>query len=417
VRRVLHVTNIPTPYRVPQLNEMHRQFAEQGYELRVAFGGLGYSRRKWEVDLGGCAFDYYVLKHAVKVGRGSGRVVFLYGGLYRVLAAFRPDVVTVTGFSAATAKLWLLSLVTGLRYVIFSGSVAARHEGGWRGVPRRVLAARAAGGVAYGTKAREYLASLGIPAESVAIAINTVDVQFFKEAVERVAVERVAVERVAAERQGDGHEAGPKRLLVISYLSRDKRLTQLLRVIAALAARRDDFVLDVVGDGEDRANLEAFVRQHGLGERVRFHGFRQREELPAFLARSHCFLFQTGLDIWGLVLNEAMAAGLPCVVSPNAGGACDLVVEGRTGFVVDYEDVSAAAARIEYLLDHPEAARRMGAEGQRFVLTHASLERSARGFVEAVLAAERVPAPPVEAAAYAPTGASGGPGRTGEAAP
>jgi len=76
-----------------------------------------------------------------------------------------------------------------------------------------------------------------------------------------------------------------------------------------------------------------------------------------------------------------------------------------------------ARERIEYLLDHPEAARRMGAEGQRFVLTHASLERSARGFVEAVLAAERVPAPPVEAAAYAPTGASGGPGRTGEAAP
>ena len=69
--RVLHITNIPTPYRIPQLNEIGRQLRREGWELKVVFGRAGYGRRHWRVDLGRCDFDYEVLSGAVRSGNPS----------------------------------------------------------------------------------------------------------------------------------------------------------------------------------------------------------------------------------------------------------------------------------------------------------------------------------------------------------
>ena len=368
---VLLVTNAPTPYRLPLFEALSDQLRARGRHLTVVFSAWGYGRRKWAIDPAEMRFDYAVLgSQGRRVGRTSEQTMFLFRGLAREVRARRPAVLVVPGFTVATMQAWRWSLTRGLPYLIWSGSIGGRHDAGARAWLRARLARRAAGAVAYGTLAKGYFERLGVPPERVHVAINTVDTAFFADAVDAL-------------RQAPAPD-GLRHLTYIGYLSARKGVRRVLDVVGALARERGDFVLDVVGDGDERVALEAYARDAGLGAHVRFHGYQQREALPAFLARSAGLLFQTDYDVWGLVLNEAMAAGVPCLASVHAGAAHDLVEDGVTGFRVDFADLGAATERVRWLLDHPAEAAAMGRRARRFIAEHASLAHSAAGFVAAI---------------------------------
>jgi glycosyltransferase involved in cell wall biosynthesis len=374
---VLIVTNIPTPYRIPLFNEVSRQLEARGGRLVVAFGATGYRGRKWRIDLADCRFEFRVLgSRALFVG-GAESASFTYAGLGRVLRDLAPSAVIVTGYSLATVQLWWRRAFERRPYLIWSGSIATGGETGqpWRAWQRRLLVRRAAAFVAYGTLARDYLVSLGAPPDRIRIAINTVDTEFFRS-------ESMRLRRLP---NGNEDPAGaPARFLYIGELSARKNVRLLLEAVALLASRRRDFSLDVVGDGPERAALESWARDRGLAGQVQFHGYRQKAELPGYLAASRALLFQTGFDIWGLVLPEAMAAGVVPLSSVRAGATRDLVADGVTGFVLDFADTAAVAERLDWLLDHPAEAQRMGEAAAEFIRERASLAVAARGMLDAV---------------------------------
>lgn len=382
MRRVQLITNIPTPYRIPLLNALARQLKSYDLHLNVLFGKLGYARRQWTVDMDACEFDYDVLASRTFEMKGSfEKTLFTYGGLFSYLDANAPDVVVVPGFSMATLQVWAYSYLRSLPYVIWTGSVeqtwdVQAHErtarSASRTLLRKVLVRRAAGCVAYGSKARSYLLRLGAQPDTVRIGINTVDTEFFAAETRRLRTET----NLPRERQ---------RLLSVGYLTARKGTVNMLEAVKRVARERSDFVVDIVGDGDDRSRLEAFVKENGLSDYVRFHGYRQKEELPAFLARSAGLLYATNYDIWGLVLVEAMAAGLPVIASIHAGATHDLIQEGTTGLAVDYSDPDQVASKIHFILDHPEQAREIGENACGFIREHATIETSAAGFVDVIL--------------------------------
>jgi glycosyltransferase involved in cell wall biosynthesis len=201
----------------------------------------------------------------------------------------------------------------------------------------------------------------------VHIAINTVDTEFFRR------------ETLPLRGAGPGAE-----ILSIGDLSRRKGTDLLLAAFARVARDRPGAILTLVGDGPERSALEAQARTLGIDRQVHFAGYRQRAELPAFLARARCLAFPTRSDIWGLVLSEAMAAAVPCVVSIHAGAASDLIEDGVTGFRADYSNPEAPAAHLAWLLDNPEGARSLGETASRFIRDRASLAASAAGAVAAI---------------------------------
>ena len=82
VNTILVITNIPTPYRIPLFNELDRLLDENGMKLKLVFAALGYSRRKWRIDMGECRFDYEVLhSHAFRV-KGSKGMLFTNPGIF-----------------------------------------------------------------------------------------------------------------------------------------------------------------------------------------------------------------------------------------------------------------------------------------------------------------------------------------------
>ena len=369
---ILVITNIPTPYRIPLFNELDRLLDENGMKLKLVFAALGYSRRKWRIDMGECRFDYEVLRSRAFRFKGSESMSFTYPGIFALLRRERPLLTFVTGYSPATVKLWLRNLFVPTPYVIWSGAIENQHRptSHIRRLQRRLLVRSAVGCVVYGSRAKSYLEALGASADKISIAINTVDTEFYRTESVKCRTHRP--------------KQDPKVLIFLGNIARGKRLDLVFRAIKLLSKERADFVLWLVGEGPERRNLEELAKKLGISEIVHFKGFKQKPEIPRLLGEADCFLFPSEYDVWGLAVVEAMAAGLPCMSSVRAGATDDLIDDGVTGFIVDFEDSQAVAEKIGWVLDNPEKARAMGDAAAKFIAENVSLRRSAEGFLQAI---------------------------------
>lgn len=145
-------------------------------------------------------------------------------------------------------------------------------------------------------------------------------------------------------------------------------------LLDALARLRDEHPvrLEVVGDGAERAALEAHAVEAGVADRVRFHGFVSREELGRRFAACDAFVLPAVVDAkgdvegLGVVLIEALSHGRP-VIASAAGGIVDIVRDGETGLLVPPGDADALARAIVRYVEEPELAASMAAAGRAHV--------------------------------------------------
>jgi glycosyltransferase involved in cell wall biosynthesis len=138
-----------------------------------------------------------------------------------------------------------------------------------------------------------------------------------------------------------------------------------------------------VGSGnEEEAVKQAASAQSDLIE-AQFNGFAAQGELPSLYHSARIFLFPTLWDPWGVVANEACAAGLPVIVSPNAGAANELVRDAENGFVCDL-DASLWANRAEELLTQPDTYSRFSERSLDIVSTY-TFDHAASGLIDACL--------------------------------
>jgi glycosyltransferase involved in cell wall biosynthesis len=288
-------------------------------------------------------------------------------------------VTIITGYSLGTVKLWVRKHLFGEPYIIWSGAItdAAMPTPRLRMVQRRMLVRAAAAFVAYGSRAKRYLETLGAPPDRVSIGINSVDTKFYRQ-------------RAVAGR-AERNRAKEFDLICLGDLSARKRVDLALRAVKLVSEVRRDFRLRLIGDGPERAALEDLANDLGISDIVRFEGFKQKGEVAGILAAAHCLLFPSRFDVWGLVLVEAMAAGIPCIASVRAGATDDLIQDEVTGFAVDFDEPRIAADRVEWMLENRDAAREMGEAAADFIESNVSLERSAEGFLDAVKRALLVP--------------------------
>jgi len=372
--KILLITNIPTPYRIPLFNELSNQLVERGLKLKVIFGALAYPRRKWISDLSGCCFDYKVLHSRIISLPDGEKAIFDYRDLFKIIKKERPRAIVANGFSLATTKLWIMSWFRSIRYIIWSGAISLDSSGDslLRKMQRKLLISRASGYIAYGRKAKEYLISVGANPGKIEIGINTVDTDFFISHIKKVHDKSNKIDR-------------KKILLYVGHLVKRKGLHLLFCSISLLRKKRNDFLLKIVGDGPEKERLVDLAEELDIKDVIRFEGFKQKRALLTYYSEAGCFLFPTTLDIWGLVLVEAMAAGLPCIASIHAGATYDLVEDGKTGFKVDFYDFENVAKKIEWILDNAELAKSIGRAGSVFINKNANLQKSASGFINMIL--------------------------------
>ena len=106
-------------------------------------------------------------------------------------------------------------------------------------------------------------------------------------------------------------------------------------VIDKIHTERPNLRVLLLGDGPLR--VEVLARLQTIGVNFYYAGFRKQSELPKYYAAAKVLLFTSRQDPWGIVANEACAAGTPVIISRNAGAADELIVDCYNGFVVACE--------------------------------------------------------------------------------
>jgi len=374
MRKAVLVTNIPSPYRIPLFNAIAGQLRQDNIELTVIFGRKTYERRKFDqVSESEFEFQYRFLDSETIDFGNQEKTYFSYKGLFAELRKIQPDCIIMNGYTVATTILWLRSFLSNVPFIVWSGSIfkSGRFDSLIRRIQRKLIIRRASAFIAYGSLAKEYLIEMGASEDEVFVGINTVDTRFFKE--KTTMLKRDIVK-----------EENKFSLTYIGYLSARKNVIAVLNVMKELVKHRKDFVLDILGDGPELENLKNFVLLNKLSNHVKFHGFIQKKEIPIFLAKSDCFLFQTDFDIWGLVLNEAMASGCLVISSENAGATKDLIQHGVNGYIADYREPVAVAKILDDILCDPKSSEAIRRAAMEFIETKASVEISAAGFTGAI---------------------------------
>jgi glycosyltransferase involved in cell wall biosynthesis len=160
-------------------------------------------------------------------------------------------------------------------------------------------------------------------------------------------------------RLSDGH---PKDtiLLYVGRLSSEKQIDEIRAVLRRVPGTR----LAIVGDGPARQDLT----QHFAGTPAKFMGYLRGEELWSAYASADIFVFPSALESFGLVLIEAMAAGLP-VVTSRVGGVEDMVTPGVNGYVFNVGDMRGMVDGVRAVMSEPSKRRVMGRNARMFAET------------------------------------------------
>lgn len=161
-------------------------------------------------------------------------------------------------------------------------------------------------------------------------------------------------------------------VLAMARLDEQKGHRHLIDALAILASRRTDLVTLLAGEGPLENSLRTQCAALGLGERVRFLGYRR--DVPELFEAADIVVLPSLYEGLPLVAIEALAAGRP-MVATEVDGTPEVVVHERTGLLVPPANPDALAAAIERLLDEPGLAARLASDGQKFVHENFAVQR------------------------------------------
>lgn len=362
-QRVAVVTNIPAHYRIPLFNGVAKRLADQGASLRVFFLADTYARRAWMVP-DSIAFDHLVLR-SMGLSFTPSWHPFLPYNLGRELRRFSPTLVITGGFSPlVSGRVALFAGRRAIPFGLWSGEIAARQTARRlvRTITRRALVSRAAFALSYGSTSAAYLAEMR-PDLPVVFGRNTIDTDTLMGSPRRE------------------HRREVTRILTVADMSAPGKRLDI--VLDALSLVRDSaWKMTVVGGGPNLDRIRETYRH--LGEKVEFLGSVRSTEVPAYFRGADLFVFPSQFELFGLVIVEAMAAGLASVVSATAGAVADLCVSGKNCLVVASTAPSAWAAEIDRLLSDRELRLGLGAAARRTIESRWTLEHSIDAFVAGV---------------------------------
>lgn len=294
---------------------------------------------------------------------------------YRSLRRNRIDVAFLPSYWPMGSLVLLLAAIAArTKLVMMNESHAGTAQAtGWKQFIKRRLIRLFDAALIGGEPHRRYFATEGIPADRIFTGYDAVDNRHFSRSAE-------AARTQVAARSQPCSGLPPRYVLSLGRLVTKKNLPVLLKAHAELQhTAATGIALVIVGSGPEEEKLKTLAGDLGLSivdaqsvdprhgalppaspGSVYFYGFRQIEENPWFYAFADAFVLPSLYEEWGLVVNEAMACGLPVVVSGMAGCAEDLVEEGGNGFRFDPQDAGQLAAALCQIATNDALRVRMG---------------------------------------------------------
>jgi glycosyltransferase involved in cell wall biosynthesis len=388
----------PVQYRAP----VYRAVAtELGLPVTVVYGSdfsvTGYRDAEfgaefaWDTDLLSGYPSVFLARTAAGGARSATRVSTR--GLARALRAIRPDAVLLVGYSPGFHQAALVAVLRGGWPILLRGETTdhARRRGplrAWlRSAGLRWLYRRCARLLYVGRRSLAHFRRLGVPDDKLVSSPYCVDTSAFRCGEEDRAALRDATRRAL------GIAPGERVLLFAGKLSLRKGPDVLVRAVRELpAGLRERVRVVFLGDGALREDLATLA---GRAPRVpaEFLGFRNQRALSAYYHAADVLVLPSRRsETWGLVVNEALHHGLPCVASEAVGCVPDLVRRGVTGEVCAPDSptsLARAIARVEPLVGSREVREQCRAHVSEYTVLRAA-EGIATAYRDVVPAARRL---------------------------
>lgn len=323
------------PYHLARLRATHAHFAARGIEVVALETAREDRTYAWQKETDDEPFRRLCVFEDAALDTLPPREV--YREVTRTLDELQPDAVAINSYSMPDARACLSwCLRHERRAVVMTDShFADAPRSPWREMLKEKIVGAFDAALVAGEPHRTYVEMLGIPREAIFTGYDVVDNAFFRSGADRARADiDAALDELAL-------EATPPFFLASNRFIERKNLSMLLAAYDAYRSGSDaPWPLVLLGDGPLRERLEREAEAIGG---VYFPGFRQIEELPLFYGLAGAFVHPAANDQWGLVVNEAMAAGLPVLVSTGAGSAHDLVHEGENGYRFEADDPAQLA--------------------------------------------------------------------------
>lgn len=361
------------PYRHPLFEKLSKEA-----NLIVYYCSVDYESRKWDLWPRDYSYKYKILQGPrlrVPVGHQS-----LNLSIIKELVSNKPDVLIISGYTEPTAWLgFAVAKLLGIRVIQWTeGIKEPRFLLGKLSRPLRALLIKNAVSIIVpGLLSKNYVINLGANPEKVFIAPNAIDNKLFVKISEEY---RKKKNHLKAELGFDNRVL----ILFVGQLIERKGVEYLLHAYSKLEKEYAKSALLVVGSGP----LESSLRK--IANFLELRNFRivgsglTLDHLIRLYSAADIFVLPTLEDVWGFVINEAMACCLPVVSTNAAQAATELITPGENGYVVNKADIDELHAAIRKLVDSPERMKSMGQRSLETIEGKFDPALMAQGFVEAI---------------------------------
>jgi glycosyltransferase involved in cell wall biosynthesis len=333
---------------------------------------------RWDIEL----LQGYQHTFLHNLGFGDGYTRLINPGIVPALVRGEHDAVLFfLGWGSITSLLGIAACrVAGIPVLLYGDSSFPPPEDTWRARVRaffiQAIFRLASGFMASGNLNASYYLHYGADERRLFLLPWAIDNDRFRRASRFEAGER----RAMRARLG----IAPEQIVFVysaKLVARKDPMT-LLRAMALMQHRNRASVV-FLGHGDLRETLESFAREHSLN--VYFAGFVNQTELPKYYAMCDAFVLPSLYEPRGAVINEAMACGLPVIVTDRCGSIGDIVVEGENAFIYPAGDATTLAGQMDALVSDSVLRARM-AERSREIIDTWDFARGVEGVKQALRA-------------------------------
>jgi glycosyltransferase involved in cell wall biosynthesis len=313
----------------------------------------------------------FVETEKIETGYDRGFIV-VSPSIIGYLLEFRPQVVFPQAFSLWTVIVALLKpLMRWKIAIIYDGSSPNTdfRDSSFRTFVRRLLVRFADAFVSNSNAGKKYLREvLNVPEEKIFTRTYLVP-------------DAGALLKRWAQTQPPSLQLKHPIFLYVGRITARKGIKTLLEACAILKSQGYvDYSLLIVGKGEQREELEAFIKERDFEEQVIWAGWVEYGNLGSYFQQADVFVFPTFEDVWGMVVPEAMVFGKPVLCS-NGAASCELIVSGENGYIFEPSSAKELADKMQIFIDNPDLIESMG-ERSRQMISQKTPETAAKAYVE-----------------------------------
>ena len=349
--RVAIITNIPTHYRDP-VYALFNDFKD--IESKVFFCSKSEPNRNWR--LRSIEFDHEFLS------KNKNKFIHFNFNIFYKLKKYNPDVVMTAGFNPTMLFAWFWTILSSKKHISFSDANihSERNLSIVHKYVRKIVFkySNAFLGASEGTL--DLYRSYKIP-----------NIKLFKSC---LAIDNKKFKEINEEKEYD--------LMFCGQFIDRKQPFFFCELAKAISESKPELKVLLLGNGPLKEDCLIFLNQNNIN--YTDPGFVQPDKLPYYFNRVRLFLFPTLMDPWGLVANEALASGVPILISSVAGAANELVINGYNGFVLKHHNLESWVIKIHEIFNDYLLAEKLSLNAVKSV-EEFTFRRASIGIHKAVL--------------------------------